>query len=47
MVLQAIVVAEGGGSDLKDRFGGLTIVPELFGALDAIADFLDEAFHVS
>ena len=47
MVPQAIVIAEGGSSDLKDRFGGLAIVPELFGAFDTIADFLDEAFHVS
>ena len=42
---EAVVVVEGGGSDLQDGFGAVGSVPEFFGAFDAVVDFLDERFN--
>ena len=45
VVDQAVVFAEGGGSDLEDGFGSLGVVPEHLGPFDAEVDLFDERLH--
>lgn len=42
---ESVVVAEGGGADLQDRFGAGGMVPEHLGSLHAVVHLLHRGFH--
>lgn len=45
VVGEAVVVAEGGGAELEDGFGTGGVVPEHFGAFDAVVHFFHQRLH--